>query len=91
MKKRVDLKVTKYITPEGKQTCALNFMTGDVCSFYCTQQFGTQEVCMFSEPNSSGFGSMLQRGVNSAGIEGEGFLIPHAYCPIARGTFDVKK
>jgi hypothetical protein len=46
---------------------------------------------MFSEPNSSGFGSMLQRGVNSAGIEGEGFLIPHAYCPIARGTFDVKK
>lgn len=91
MKEKVNLTVTKYMTPVGKQTCALNFETGEVCIFYRTQRFGTCETCLFVAENHRGIGRILKREVGSNGIPGDGFLIPDKECPIKRGTFDPPK
>ena len=44
MKGKVSLTVTKYFTPEGKHNCALEFESGEVCTFYRTKRFGTYET-----------------------------------------------
>ncbi len=90
MKEKVNLTVTKYVTPDGKQTCALNFVTGEVCTFYRTQRFGTFECCLFME-DYGGFVRQLKRDVGSNNVLGDGFLIPDKECPIRRGTFDPPK
>lgn len=90
MKERVNLTVTKLITPSGKQTCALNFETGEVCAFYRTQRMGTHETCLFLEAGHGGIARMLLRDVSTKGVPGDGFLIPDKDCPIRRGTFDVE-
>ena len=67
------LDITRYRDPEGNPTCAGHFQTGEVCTFYCTAVFGTQETCVFSKAHET-----LGRRLDTK----TGSLIPLPQCPV---------
>ncbi len=71
MKEEFSLKVTRYRDKDGQPTCAADFPTEEICRFYGTKVFGSQEVCMFHDD------TLLTRRK-----KGEGTLIPLRYCPL---------
>ena len=80
----IHLPVIRYRDKAGNQTCAADFQTGDVCTFYRTQRMGVGETCVFAETasNSKYADNMVRRdGVQGPGM---GTLIPGAWCPVWR-------
>ncbi len=45
MKEQVNIPYFRYKDSEGHPTCAVDFASQQVCSFYTTKSFGTKEVC----------------------------------------------
>lgn len=47
---KVNLEVTRYITEDGKPTCALNCYSGEMCVFLglVPGTFGQKEMCYFT-------------------------------------------
>lgn len=70
-----NIPVVGYTDKNGLPTCAINFETGEVCSFYRTQRFGCNETCLFAEVGQRGLSAMLFRREN-----GNGSLIPCKEC-----------
>jgi len=69
--------VEVYHDSDGNMTCAKDFSTGEVCEFYRSQRFGTEETCLFA-PSSVRYSTTLKR----RGDNGLGSLIPGDWCPI---------
>ena len=68
---------SRYRTPDGRPTCALNFTTGDVCACYMTQRYGQSETCVFA-PNDGKYRISLQRVL----VNGAAYLQPLKICPV---------
>jgi hypothetical protein len=74
----VKIAFIRYRDDDGEPTCAINFQTGIVCSFYRTQRMGCNETCIFSPDDGvRGLLTVLERRKN-----GNGSLIPGEWCPI---------
>jgi hypothetical protein len=71
--------VVGFLDKNNLPTCAVNFQTGEFCSFYRTQRMGCHETCLFAEVGDRGIATMLFRREN-----GQGSLIPCKECPIWR-------
>lgn len=69
---KFNLAIDRYYNDDGQPCCAKSFPNGEVCPFYRTKHFGTQETCVFL--NSDEF--LYRRTV------GFDTLIPHKNCPI---------
>ena len=70
------IEVVFYRDSENNPTCAIDFNKGEVCKFYRTQRFGTNETCVFSDQNGK-YAQTLNRRK-----DGLGTLIPCENCPI---------
>ena len=82
----IHLPVVRYWDKAGNPTCAVDFETGDVCTFYRTQRLGTNETCVFAETGShSKYADTMERrdGVQGPGM---GTLIPGDWCPVWEST-----
>lgn len=66
-----NFEIIRYRDKEDNPTCARNFYTQDVCVFYRTQRFGTEEVCCLTD-------NALKRRRK----DNMGYLIPGVACPI---------
>lgn len=64
------LKLERYRDKNNLPTCALNFITQQVCHFYGTKTFGTKEVCLYLDIQ------LFRRH------QGYGSLIPSILCPL---------
>lgn len=72
---RFSIVITRYRDAEGNPTCAADFPSGKVCTFYQTQRFGCNETCVFARDNGK-YRATLRRRNN-----GDGTLIPLDDCP----------
>ena len=78
----IHLPVVRYRDAAENPTCAADFETGEVCTFYRTQRLGTGETCVFAETGShSKYADTIERrdGVHGPGM---GTLIPGDWCPV---------
>lgn len=73
----VTLRVIRYYDTSGNPTCAISFPKLEVCRFYRTQRFGTNETCLFAPYIKNGYTETLNRRRNN-----NGSLIPGVWCPI---------
>lgn len=78
MKEKVSLEFERFRDSDGNSTCAYNFHTGEVCEFYRTQRFGSNETCLFAPESYKGIGETLDR----RGEDKLGTLIPGEWCPL---------
>lgn len=62
--------VTAYRTPDGKPTCAADYVSGEVCRFATSRRVGQVEVCGF-------VGCDIRRA-----DQGYGYTIPVDGCPV---------
>ena len=70
MVEKVQLTFQRYRDKDNKPTCAINFVTREVCHFHGAKRFGTVELCLFHSEQT------LQRR------DGVGSLIPKKNCPM---------
>lgn len=85
MKKKVSIKVIAYFDNSKKPTCATDFRAGDVCQFYRTQRYGSNETCVFAPESEISWKGMLpsmRRRKDKSGKDGNGTLIPGKWCPL---------
>lgn len=73
------LSVKRYRDKKGRPTCASNFATEEVCVFYRTERFGTNDTCVFASVNYK-YKETMERYLESDGIIG--CMIPLRLCPI---------
>jgi hypothetical protein len=71
----VTITFTRYRTPAGAPTCALDFETGAVCEFHRVRSFGTVDVCHYT-------GADVERAREPPGQQRTGYLIPDKSCPL---------
>lgn len=71
---KVSIGFTRYRTPDGEPTCALDFRAGIACPYFrVAGMFGQRETCLFAPE-----GKILFRG----GTDSLGYLIPGDWCPL---------
>lgn len=68
----IQLPVTRYRTPEGVPTCALDFKSGKRCAFLMPGRFGTMFYC----------GVRVGENVDRFG---SGYMTPLDNCPLWEG------
>ena len=76
------ISITRYRDKNMEETCASDFTNGDVCVFYRTAKFGTDETCLFLEYQNNK--KTLERRGN-----GEGSLVPFEGCPVWRPKLSI--
>lgn len=72
----VSVQFVRYRDPEGRPTCARNFETGDVCTFFRVGgAFGKLELCAMAQ----------EQRLEHRGDDPCGWLIPHDKCLLWKG------
>ncbi len=71
---QVLIPVIRYRDSQGNPTCAKNFPNGEICEFYRTSNFGTNESCGYCEVK------LFRREFD--GKPDMGSLIPTPDCPV---------
>lgn len=69
---RAVLTFSRYITPQGSPTCAIDVSNKQLCAFLGSSHFGTREECLYPSSQES-----LHREPDSLG-----WLVPHKTCPM---------
>ena len=88
MREQITVVLERLRTPTGEPTCAVSFAEEgyEVCKFLRTQRFGVNETCVFAPEGYKGYTETMQRGIDSQGEKGNGYLIPGCWCPLWEGS-----